>query len=101
MGFMTMMRPDTRRVYATGTTNGSGVFSVSVSPPFTTLTHVNVQGMPPTDNTIFLRVTSADVNGVSVVAEQRTGLSVLSLTVLSLATTPAVGQNVTIEMIGT
>lgn len=90
-----------RRVYFTGTTNASGVFSGTVTPAFTTIKHVNLQAIPSTDNTVFVRLTAYSVNGFTAVAEQRSGLTVLGITLLSLATTPFVGQALTVEMIGT
>lgn len=82
---------DTRRVeFYYGVTGANGIYSVVFSEPFPSIPHVNAEMVYPSTES-YLRITEVTSTGFSVHTYQRAGLSVLGLTLLSLATTNASG----------
>lgn len=78
--------PPRRMETYTGTTNGSGDYTVVYIFPFPTTPHVNPVTYPSADATTRVRVTASDANGFTVHAEKNGGITVLTFDVLGLAT---------------
>lgn len=71
-----------------GVTDGAGQFAVAYPTPFNATPNVNPQCQPPANSTTRVRVIARDRFGFTVQTETNPGLSVLTVTVLGLATTP-------------
>ncbi len=81
-----------------GTTNASGLVTITYSTPFAAKPHVNpVIHLGGT--TQIARIISSTTTGCTILVEQRASLTVLSLSVLSFAATPVVGAVVDILVI--
>lgn len=83
-----------------GVTDVNGQFTVVYSKQFNAVPHVNPQCQPGANAVTRCRVISRDVNGFAVQTETNPGLSVVSLTVLGLATTPVAGVPVSVMVVG-
>lgn len=80
-----------------GTTNASGLYTFTYAVPFVTnLPHVSAEMIPSPDTEAQLRITACSLTSITVQAFRRTGLTVLGLTLLSLATVNINGQAVSI-----
>lgn len=82
-----------------GTTNGSGIYSINYSTPFVTPMIIPV--LVGQDAQTSYRVTTNGASGFSLVVEQRSVLTVLSLNVLSFATTVMSGITCNVYVIET
>lgn len=78
----------------TGVTDTNGEFSIVYNPPKQSVPYVAPVLNPTTDPNVIYRLTASDVNGFTVKVEQRTGITVLGLNVLSLAVTNTSGQQI-------
>lgn len=85
-----------RVVYASGTTGANGQVSFTFSPAFSNTPFVDVELINPTTEQYF-RILSRSTTGMTVHVYQRSGLTVLALTVLALATTNVSGATVRIR----
>lgn len=83
-----------------GTSNASGLMNVTYATPFPT-------GKPPAvipamigaTNARTVRVVSSTEAGFSVICEDRTVVTILSIQVISSAATPAAGQSLTVTVV--
>lgn len=85
-----------RIVVSQGVTAGSGAFSVSFSPAFDAVPHVSAEMSPSPNTETFVRVSAVSANGCTVHCFTRSGLTVLGITLLSLATANANGVPVSV-----
>lgn len=83
-----------------GTTEADGTLSFTFQKPFSAISHVSIERLPPAPVNVTTRLTALSLTGLSLIAEARASLSVLSLNVLSFAVTPVSGQEVTIAVVG-
>lgn len=79
----------------TGTTNASGIYTVTFPTAFPAPPHVNPTLINPTTEQAF-RVTAVSTTGFTVHVFQRGGLTVLGLTLLALATTNVNGASLSV-----
>lgn len=68
------------------TTDANGDFSIVFAPAFKITPHVNPVCYPAADSTTRVRVTAASNTGFTVKTEKNSGLTVLGIDVLGLAT---------------
>jgi hypothetical protein len=76
--------PNKRIESYSGTTNGSGDFTVVYSPAFSSAPNVQPVTYPPADGITRVRVTSADASGFTVRTERNASVTILSIDVLSI-----------------
>ena len=72
-----------------GLTGAAGTYAVVFSPAFASMPNVSAQMMPAPNTETYLRVSAVSTTGCTVHCFTRSGLSVLGLTLLSLATVNA------------
>ena len=72
-----------------GVTGAAGTFAVVFSPAFSATPNISAQMMPAPNTETDIRVSSVSTTGCTVHCFTRSGLSVLGLTLLSLATVKA------------
>lgn len=98
---MSVWHGDERRIEVHfGSSNSSGLFSVNYANPFPA-------GKPPAvipamigaESTRTIRVVSSSETGFSVIVEDRTVTTILSIQVLSSSSTPASGQSLCVTVI--
>lgn len=94
--YQRLKKAQKRSAVYSGLTGVGGQFSVSFGSPYPAIPHVEPQILPSSNPNHSVRVTTVDVNGFTVVAEQRATLTVLSLNVLASAPTPLVGAPVSV-----
>lgn len=82
------------------TTDGAGQCSVVYFPSFNSTPMVTPTLQAPGTINYIARVSASSISGFTIIVEQHTSLSVLSLNVLSFAATPVAGQNVKIMVAG-
>lgn len=78
----------------TGVTNAQGEWTVTFATPKLVVPHVNPQLYPTTDASITCRLIAVSINGFTVKVEQRSSLTVLTMSVLSFAVTNVNGANI-------
>ncbi len=69
-----------------GTTDGSGNYSVTFTTPYDTIPHINPVTYPSADAVTRVRVTSASENGFTVKTEKNNAVSILAIDVLAIGT---------------
>lgn len=78
--------PSKRTDTYSGSTNASGDYTVTFSPVFAAIPHVNPVIYPVGDSVTRVRVTNVSASGFTVKTEKNASLSVLGLDVLGLGT---------------
>jgi len=76
--------PNKRIESYSGTTNGSGDYTVVYSPAFSVTPNVQPVTYPPADGVTRVRVTASDANGFTVRTERNASVTILSIDVLSI-----------------
>lgn len=71
---------------ATGSTNASGQFTFTFPQDFASVPHISAEMMPSPNTETFLRVMSVSASAVTIHVFSRTGLTVLGISLLSMAT---------------
>jgi hypothetical protein len=98
-GNLAWVNPPTRTLAYNGVTDAAGNYVVTYATPFVVKPNIIPTLTPPTDNGIDFRISAESNTGFTVNVFQRSGLTVLGITLLSFATTPVVGSNVRVMVV--
>lgn len=85
-----------RIVTDSGTTGAAGTVVFTFSPAFAAAPHVSPEMVPSPNTETFIRLSAVSASGCTVHCFARSGLTVLGLSLLSLATTNVAGVPVSI-----
>lgn len=82
-----------------GTTNGSGNYTVTYSTPFASTPDLNPKLLPGADTETNFRITSESATGFTINTYRRSSLTVLGINLLSFATAAAAGVSVRVLVV--